>query len=610
MKNLQPMIIGLLGAALGTLVVYLALVRRAPNPVPLPGAGVTNSSVSVSPSNSPPARAQSGNGKSGSPSDEATPGAATAGTRSKGSAGVDRTAPKPSFLARPYQRVFVLSVGVNRYPGAAPDQQLRFATNDAAELAATLKRQYGFAEASVLLDDDATRDRIGRELTRIAARMSQETNDDFVFFFSGHGQTAEERLSATNSARRGFLLPYDPRLSLTNSLGDLQQRAIDMQELVTTVMALPARHRLLFLDSCFSGLAFVKHSASVEPPAEVYREIITHPTVQILTAGLEGETTLESDELRHGLFTQALLGQLEHAEVRSMEEVFLPLRVTVRDFLARHPGLSRMTPQHRYIEFQAGTFVFVPTNRLDSWADQSPTEPMLADARQKGFYRPVGTNEVANIRGKSDSPGLQQDRQWQAQIERYEARAAMGDAYAQLALIDIYRRGLGTKPDEARSRLWAREGQDAVVAGLIKDPVVAQFVDSILIATMKPEEVERVKGVMKAIDAVRTLIGGGGPSADGLRTIRVKLLNDLKLPPNYPGAQKHFETWQARLTDLDTAWRKMTNPPPEIEELKKVVAQAQDRVAVELRGSASNLVFQTAPIIDRIEAKIPKKPGK
>jgi hypothetical protein len=40
------------------------------------------------------------------------------------------------------------------------------------------------------------------------------------------------------------------------------------------------------------------------------------------------------------------------------------------------------------------------------------------------------------------------------------------------------------------------------------------------------------------------------------------------------------------------------------------MSQVQGKLVVEFRGSASNLVYGAGPVIDRLEAKLPKPPGK
>lgn len=370
----------------------------------------------------------------------------------------------------PYRKVFALVVGISHYP--KEEDRLKYAESDARKVAAELSDRYGFTATTLLVNEKATREAIFKEITRIGQELDPAKRDDFIFYFSGHGTTATD--SKTN--RSGFILPHSPDVSLgTKSIAELESKAVPLRSLIDQVRGMSnARHRVMVLDSCFSGLAFKDQKVSSKIPDEAYAEVIAKPTIQLMTAGLEGEFALEDLKLEQSVFTHALLKQLRDPKIRTVEELFFPINVEVRDyFMEKNTGRS-MTPQHRYIDLDKGTFVFVPTNRLAGWGNlRSPghggLRKQIEGAKGKGadevqYDGAVTWEEIKRVKyqryklTESELRAIQQ---------RFEYRASLGDALAAIGNAEMYRLGLGVKRDPARSRLWEGEASDARDAGLM-----------------------------------------------------------------------------------------------------------------------------------------------
>ena len=86
-------------------------------------------------------------------------------------------------------KLWIVAVGVSRYPKLAADQQLEAAGNDARTLADAFRRQvkhgaYRDIDATVLVDGDATTDRVLAALRRLD---SMSPDDLAVVFMAGHG---------------------------------------------------------------------------------------------------------------------------------------------------------------------------------------------------------------------------------------------------------------------------------------------------------------------------------------------------------------------------------------------------------------------------------------
>jgi hypothetical protein len=286
------------------------------------------------------------------------------------------------------------------------------------------------------------------------------------FYFSGHGDTFPEPIiqdGKTIQTRRGFLVAYneatnDPR---NWTLAQLKERNIELTLLASNIIQMPARHRLIFLDSCFSGLAYMDRPVEENHLDDFNTEVIEHPSIQIMTAGLGLEEALEDRDEPHGIYTAALLKQLTNDNILNMEEIFVPLRTAVRTRLNRRPGNPIMTPQLRSLIYTNGAFLFVPQDQLQNWASVKSDSDTLADAEKKGFLRPVTAAEATNVQSMATNSADERENK----VEHYETRAAMGDPYATIALAQIYNGAAGMAADTNRARIYTAESSDYIAAG-------------------------------------------------------------------------------------------------------------------------------------------------
>lgn len=189
-----------------------------------------------------------------------------------------------------YGRRVAVVIGINQYEKWPP---LEGAVGDAQRISAML-RDMGFNEVIEVYDRDATRQHL---LRLLGMELAQKvTEEDFAFiFFAGHGQTE----TLPNGQKRGYIIPVD------GDAQDVFSTAISMDTLRDLSNRLPAKHVYYAMDSCYSGLGFVRGLTSI-PKTQGYLEKITSKrAVQMITAGMEGETAAEFGG--QGLFTTKLL---------------------------------------------------------------------------------------------------------------------------------------------------------------------------------------------------------------------------------------------------------------------------------------------------------------
>ena len=79
-------------------------------------------------------------------------------------------------------KIYLVAVGISDYPGVAND--LTLPANDAKTIA-WLYSQNSHVKYSLLLNSDATKDRIVKAMSKLYSEAT--ANDIVVFFFSGHG---------------------------------------------------------------------------------------------------------------------------------------------------------------------------------------------------------------------------------------------------------------------------------------------------------------------------------------------------------------------------------------------------------------------------------------
>ncbi len=198
-----------------------------------------------------------------------------------------------TIYTKGYAKSWAVLIGINEYQQWP---KLRYAVND-AQAVETLVRKLGFDEVIMVLDREATQQRILRVLGD--ELYAKTKDDDRVFiFFAGHGQTQD----LPSGGKDGYIIPVD------GDLNNYYSTAISMQQLQRLADRIRAKHMFYAMDACFSGLLLqLRGEALNEPPGE----LTMVPARQVLTAGAEGEKVAETGG--HGLFTKSLLSGLAGA---------------------------------------------------------------------------------------------------------------------------------------------------------------------------------------------------------------------------------------------------------------------------------------------------------
>ncbi len=182
-----------------------------------------------------------------------------------------------SGLTTPSNR-YALVIGVQDYPGTNND--LNYPDDDANAMNTLLSAQ-GWTVRSVLLNGSATYDNIKSEINA----LSTDSSATVLVYYSGHGSD----YTGTPS-----IIPYD---GLTISDNFDITNWITPATLTNWVAAVPAKHRLLILDACFSG-GFTLGDGSVDTAQADYSQLSYHTLDKgILIGALSKFGALVADNL-------------------------------------------------------------------------------------------------------------------------------------------------------------------------------------------------------------------------------------------------------------------------------------------------------------------------
>ncbi len=141
-------------------------------------------------------------------------------------------------LATDFGNYYALIIGINAY-NKWP--KLKYAKRDAENIRSVLTTHYTFDDKHVtyLLDEQATRENIEKELRRILETL--EENDNLLIYYAGHGQL--DPLTET-----GYWIPVDGKLDVESSWIMFTH----LQSLLSATKV-KAKNIVLLTDSCYGG---------------------------------------------------------------------------------------------------------------------------------------------------------------------------------------------------------------------------------------------------------------------------------------------------------------------------------------------------------------------
>lgn len=236
--------------------------------------------------------------------------------------------PLPAFVRDKF--AMVVGIGSFRDPKIP---SLRFAAKDARDLAAVLTDprfgRFPPANVTVLTDAQATRSGILNALQDLFVRAREE--DLVLLYLSSHGSPRRE---AGGLGGVGYLVTYD------TALANIWVDAIDYEAFSRQAGLIRARRKVIFLDTCYSGLALAGEKAlSVEAAgvdAGTAGLFLSGEGTYVITSSQGDERSFESESLENSYFTHYLVRALRQPdEAPDLREVFRSLASDVPAAVAR-----------------------------------------------------------------------------------------------------------------------------------------------------------------------------------------------------------------------------------------------------------------------------------
>ena len=191
-------------------------------------------------------------------------------------------------------------VGIDRYRSWP---RLHNAVRDALG-AFDVFQQLGFEKVvDPLLNEAATTDAIRRLVTDDLATLRGD--DSLVLFFAGHGHT-QTRVLQSGPVQTGFLIPVDGEPSEGRTASWLR-----LDSWLSDVARLPARHILVILDACHSGIvlgSLIKWRDDGTQRSGSLDALRSRQSRRVITSALGDQRAMDSGPIYgHSLFTGCLI---------------------------------------------------------------------------------------------------------------------------------------------------------------------------------------------------------------------------------------------------------------------------------------------------------------
>ncbi len=250
------------------------------------------------------------------------------------------------------RRKLVVVIGIDDYHHLP---KLRCAVQDAVGVQDVLVRDFGFEPLLPPLTNQAATKSAIEALIDDQLYTLLQPDDALILFFAGHGTTRLARLNEM-TIETGYIAPVEARG--IDHISDF----LNMEELLRRIGILRARHILVVLDACHSGMALGSAMRQSRAGLETFVQQLTGKQSRgVITSARRDELALDNGPIPgHSLFTGTLIdaltngrADLDNNGVITFAELGLYLQQRVGQ-----ASISRQTPDFGTFDYDdRGQFV-------------------------------------------------------------------------------------------------------------------------------------------------------------------------------------------------------------------------------------------------------------
>ena len=202
--------------------------------------------------------------------------------------------------------LYILAVGIDKYRNSR--YNLNYARADARGISNLLLQSAGRIFKSVtidtLFDELATIANIKERINTFKTKIRPE--DVFLFYYAGHGIMNEP----AEGTKPDFYLVLHPVVQMVGNEEMLRNNGLPAKGLRELLVEIPAQKQLVIFDACNSGGAMNVFTRGAGEEAAI-SQLARSTGFTVLASTNQEQFASELNELKHGIFTYALLKGLE-----------------------------------------------------------------------------------------------------------------------------------------------------------------------------------------------------------------------------------------------------------------------------------------------------------
>lgn len=271
------------------------------------------------------------------------------------------------------RRNAVAVIGIDRYQTWQP---LQNAVADAQGVV-ELFEQLGFKNVvRSLFNEDASSNAISALATDDLRILHPD--DNLVLFYAGHGGMRTHVLG-NQTVKTAYLIPFDA--------SEKAATWIELDAWLRAVALLPARHILVVVDACHSGIALgsiIKWRDIGKANDEPLSTLRARRSRRIITSALEDQKVMDCGPVHgHSLFTGCLIEALTHGLRQDGDRVVTgsQLGLYIQQRVATFPN-SQQTPDFGTFDFDDRGELLIPLTTEAAMVPSSPADAELIGKAQ------------------------------------------------------------------------------------------------------------------------------------------------------------------------------------------------------------------------------------